>query len=741
MFTSPRFALFLGLLSVACVAVACGGGGNPTPLPVSSEALLPGAPAPGDSQESGQTPWVRERVEAVIRLYNIAPAGQQWMRGYDLRQMVGQPGWFGSLGYDSWAGVGQAIPHIVLHELSHSYYGAFPISGRADLAWQKSPGQEVSPALAQYHSDLATFMAQPPDSYEPLRERFRNLPNLSKEEDPDLFHLGEAGLMYMTAANLNLAPPILRKYFDQLIQEGEVQTWREAITWYLGLSDDDKKVADRYIGIPHFPLGRYRALKPEERTHLPPHIQDILQAEERQRLVDFAQQFDLIKANEFSLVDAAAIDRGFEFWRNYLREMRDLHKKHPEILEVVPDSRRPQLRRALDTFIQAEKLSEEEQADFFGDKMGDPLLLDFMVLLKAGTLVELFGEAEEDGPIESLEGVINRYSRKLASYAKEMNAVLEVGRKNPDKAARRLEKFLGGLSDEQQDQDLAVIFDLLRDSDRVVAKNVANRMSDQAILRMLENKASAVRNNIGEERLLLALKITPQHELSDIAAGIRKLLDETSGNFQIDRPFTNMAFRVIADVGERNFQDGLFVVGESGIPLVDFVGRFPEEAVAILSSNVEEAARLVSNLEGFAHAPWGIVHAIIFAEPELAGRIVVELGRQSSDALVAESLIVFAFDAERKAANPDLRISLEKDLEFVEYLVDTQGPQWVQGYLEAALRKYNDEVRRNRIDADFIVQYRATLQEMFFLEPDPDVRASLEQVFNRAYEGTGLYAL
>ena len=166
-------------------------------------------------------------------LYHVSGEGRRWLEGYDLRQMVGQPGWFGSFGNLSWAGVGQAIPHVVLHELSHSYFGAFPVSGRPDLTWEPSP--EESTALRQYRADLVTFMYQPPDRYEPLRERFRNLPNVSKGAYPDLYHFGEADLLHTTGGNLALIPPILRKYFDRFLTAGRFQGWPEAMAWYLGL--------------------------------------------------------------------------------------------------------------------------------------------------------------------------------------------------------------------------------------------------------------------------------------------------------------------------------------------------------------------------------------------------------------------------------------------------------------------------------------------------------------------------
>ena len=66
--------------------------------------------------------------------------------------------WFGSFGYNSWAGVGEAVPRSVLHEISHSYWGAFSVEGRPDLSWDTSNG--TSEALTAFRHDLDAFMLQ-----------------------------------------------------------------------------------------------------------------------------------------------------------------------------------------------------------------------------------------------------------------------------------------------------------------------------------------------------------------------------------------------------------------------------------------------------------------------------------------------------------------------------------------------------------------------------------------------------
>ena len=52
------------------------------------------------------------------------------------------------------------------------------MSGQPDLSFEKMEGQAVSPAPASYQKAILTFMAQPSDTYELLRQRLRNLPDL-----------------------------------------------------------------------------------------------------------------------------------------------------------------------------------------------------------------------------------------------------------------------------------------------------------------------------------------------------------------------------------------------------------------------------------------------------------------------------------------------------------------------------------------------------------------------------------
>ena len=85
-----------------------------TRRPTATAVVLP-TPHPGTTE------WVKARLDGVIALYQPTETGEALLRSLDLRQMEGEPGFFGSFGFDKWAGVGEAKPIGVIHELSHSY--------------------------------------------------------------------------------------------------------------------------------------------------------------------------------------------------------------------------------------------------------------------------------------------------------------------------------------------------------------------------------------------------------------------------------------------------------------------------------------------------------------------------------------------------------------------------------------------------------------------------------------------
>ena len=198
--------------------------------------------------------------------------------------MRDQPGFFGSYGYRGWTGVGEAKPQGVMHELSHAYWGLFPVTGLPDLSWD---GEGTPPAMERYHRDVLEFMKQPPDHYELLRTRLRNPGELSATNLEPLFHTIEADAVYTMGGDLDLIPPILKKYWDRFLSPGPFTSWYEAFRWYQGLPQEHKAAANKYLGFEHFDLRTHESLKGSQGMQLHADIQRVLRLGEKQRLRDF----------------------------------------------------------------------------------------------------------------------------------------------------------------------------------------------------------------------------------------------------------------------------------------------------------------------------------------------------------------------------------------------------------------------------------------------------------------------
>ena len=330
-------------------------------------------------------PWVTERIDAIVALYQPTKAGEALLRSLDLRQMEGEPGFFGSYGFTEWAGVGEASPIGVAHELGHSYWGGFKVAGRPDLSWAIPSGSTLSPALESYHQDVLTFITQPPDDFELLRQRLRNLPDVSSDNPEPIIHNMEADVVYNTAGSLNLVPPILRKYWADFLPAGRFDDWYGAAGWFQSLSQDDVSLAGKWLGFEHLDLRQYPSLDPAT----PPEdillaAQRVIETEEKERLRDLAYQFDL-------LIGYPQNDEDFEFWRRYLRDKVTLYRDHPAHLAVFSISRAEQIDSALRFLAAPATGSPAQQAQHLADRLvEEPFLGNFLPAVDNQVLVELF---------------------------------------------------------------------------------------------------------------------------------------------------------------------------------------------------------------------------------------------------------------------------------------------------------------------------------------------------------------
>ena len=656
---------------------------------------------------AGNSVWARERVDAVVGLYRPTPAGAALLRSLDFRQMRGEPGFFGSYGFGSWAGAGEAKPIGVMHELMHSYWGGFPVMGRPELDWVRGDGGEVSPALAAYHRDVLAFMAQPPDDYELLRQRLRNLPEVSAENPYPLFHSLEADLPYSTGGDLDLVPPILRKYWGLFLAPGPFHTWERAAGWYQSLSGEDRAAAGGYLGFEHLDLRGYEglALPSFDKLRMNGGLADageILAGEERQRLTDFAAQFDL-------LVGDARLEENFQFWRGYMRDKVWLYGRHPGHLGSVGLGRAGELAEALAFMSGLEGDAAGRAESLAGGIAGMPLLVNFLPAADNGTLLELFGGDPElpDGP--TLRATAS-FVERLRSFAGVVDRVLAEGRESPERGARALEEFVAdrGLNAEQ---DLRLFFDLFRDAGGDgAARRIVAAMDTGVVRGLMAAVPVQLRGILGPGDLLDLLDVTTGAADGDLRRGIGLLVGEPSGNYRIDEPFLERIYAVMAERARESPLAAARVMGEPGFPLEGMILHQPGAAALALGSDLDLAADLVAGGDAVTSPPARIVWRLIGADPLLAAGVVGVWAERGEDGLVAESLAYLAYDKVRGEKFPGLGISVSGDGAFLGALLEAQGAEWLEARLAGAVSLYRGRVAAGEAPADFLERWRDTLE-------------------------------
>ena len=708
-----------------------------------SGSAFPGGTALLPTPRAGNSVWARERVDAVVALYRPTAAGAALLRSLDFRQMRGEPGFFGSYGFGSWAGAGEAKPIGVMHELMHSYWGGFPVMGRPELDWVRGDGGEVAPALAAYHRDVLAFMAQPPDDYELLRQRLRNLPEVSAENPYPLFHSLEADLPYSTGGDLDLVPPILRKYWGLFLAPGPFHNWERAAGWYQSLSGEDRAVAGGYLGFEHLDLrgcgglGEWGVSSFDKLRMRDGGIRDedggladadggladadggladadgglaaemladasmILAGEERQRLTDFAAQFDL-------LVGDARLEENFQFWRGYLRDKVWLYGRHPGHLGSAGLGRAGELAEAL-AFMSGLEGDASGRAERLARGIaGMPLLVNFLPAADNGTLLELFGGDPELPDAPTLRATAS-FVERLQIFAGVVDRVLAEGRESPERGARALEGFVAdrGLDAEQ---DLRLFFDLFRDAGGDgTARRIAAAMDQGVVRGLMAAVPVQLRGILGPGELLELLDVTAGAADGDLRRGIGLLVGEPSGNYRIDEPFLEGLYAVMTERARGAPLAAARVMGEPGFPLEGMILHQPGAAALALGSDLELAADLVAGGDAVTSPPARIVWRLIGADPGLAAGVVRVWAERGEDGLVTESLAYLAYDKVRGEKFPGLGISISGDGAFLGALLEGQGAEWLEARLAGAVSLYRGRAAAGEAPADFLERWRDTL--------------------------------
>ena len=680
----------------------------PTPANIQPSANVSGAPPqtqppnlPLPTPHPYNSDWAQDRIDAVVALYRPTPAGEALLRSLDLRQMRGEPGFFGSYGFDDWAGAGEAKPIGVMHELGHSYWGGFPVIGRPELSWERQEGQDVSSALASYHRDILAFMGQPPDEYELLRQRLRNLPNVSADNTEPILHSLEADTPYTIGGDLALAPPVLRKYWGHFLSEGPFGSWENAAGWFQSLTQEQRATAGKYLGFEHLDLRQYPGLEP----YTPPGAPlasnaEVLEREELQRLTDLAQNFDL-------LLGDSQLDEDFRFWRDYLRDKVDLHRSHPDYLGSLGLPRARDLSDGL-KFVAGLYGSPTSKALMLADRIGvQPFLVNLLPAVDNQTLVKLFagGPALPKGAtLQATASFVDRLQR----FGAVVDGVLAEGRKSPESGATALQDFLDETGYEQE-QDLQLFFDLFFEADRSTARSVMSAVTNETVRALMPPVPVQLRTIYEPVSLLGKLDVTAQANGDDLRRGIALLIDEPSGNYRVDEPFLERLYDVMAERSKSSPHGAARVMAETPFPLEGMILRQPDAASVMLSSDLGLGLDLVKNSDGVIAPPARIIHRLMFSDPALAAALVTGLDQAGESQLVAESLSYFAYDQSRSERFPELPISVSQDGTFLKTLLERQGPDWLQQRLTNAVELYRQRTTVGEVPAEFLARYRETL--------------------------------
>jgi len=708
---------------------------SPASSPTTSRRPTP-TPNPSNSL------WVHRRLNALMQFYDLTDEGVALMQSLDLRQMRGEPGFFGSFGFKEWAGVGEAKPQGVMHEISHSYWGAFPISGFPELSWDTPPGRELSPAMERYHADILIFMAQPPDTYELFRQRLRNLPELSDDNREPLFHSLEADMVHSTGGSLSLVPPILRKYWDRFLSDGQFDSWYQAVTWFRSLSDDrtsgsGRFGANKYLGFEHLDLRNYDALTGAgadiNRILVPA---EALAAEERQRLFDLADQFDL-------LLGDAQKEEKFQFWRGYLRDKVELNAIHqgylsslglPENAGMTGDAELPKaasLASALDFLNSIDGLSHEQQATQVSATLAvQPFLVNFLPVLDNRTLLLLFASETPLPQGETLQATASFVDR-LQRFSGVVASVLETGEASPQQGADELNRFLDE-TDFEQAEDLRLFFDLFREEDPGTASRVVLALDKETVRRLMKPVAAQLRFTLNADELLEKLDVTVDSSMSGLKRGVTLLVEEPSGNFIIDEPFLTSMYQVIATRGGSDPSGTLTVLRDTPFPLEGFIQYEPTAASALLASDIDAAVEILRQSDPVVSPPARIVYRMIQEAPDFAARLVAALDERGKRELVVESVAYLAYDNARWERVPSLPLSLEQDGKYLAALAGQLGEDGLAERLGEAFTLYRKRASLGQVAEDFPIQYRATLEAAAATISLSAVRDSLTQIISEA---------
>lgn len=709
-------ALTFLLVAAALVVSACsptvrsGAGGRP-PLAV-------------------QDDWARQRVEAILALYTFTPEAAAAIRGLDVRHIAGRPGWFGSTGYRGFVGLGQSRPSSIVHEVSHSLYGPLPVVGRPGLSYEPGPDGRLSAGLQAQRRDLERFIEQPPDAFEPLRARLRQIPDLvSGSGYPGLYHLGEAEIIFFTGGNLDLAPPILRKYYGPMLASGPFKSWDETIRWYLSLPGGQRRIADQYAGFGHMPAEGYR-VPPDPQAKVAPRIAAIVLQEERQRLTDFVEQFGLY----FKALDQnGPVIKDIRFWRGYVRDMVHVYRQHRDLPASLGQRGRRigaalQFLADLDDTERSQRPAKAKQG-----LRSDAFLFYFVPALDNGTLLALTrDEDQRSGAPERLpsqvRGALEPFHMRMLDLASDLRQTLQ---SNRSQAGAIFDGFLRGLS-ERERRSMNLIIEVLAEADRDLARAAMLGLSPEMARVMVKEGPAFTRFLLQPEEVVSLLGF--RDPLSPVQlAGLAKLFNENvSATPRIDNPFLRAVYTRLAALGQSDPQRAIRLFAETGLLVEPFLTEMPGEASALFSRDLALTAEALTKANPVRLPPPRAIYRMAQQDAETAARLTLAYEDRGAADIVSDALAFFGYDLVRSQQEPGLRIAVEAGARYLDALARLRGDAWLEQALARMARRYGESIAAGETDPAFLRVYRQTLEASLALLPDAETRQRLGGIAGRA---------
>lgn len=359
-----------------------------------------------------------------------------------------------------------------------------------------------------------------------------------------------------------------------------------------------------------------------------------------------------------------------------------------------------------------------------------PFLVNFLPAVDDSTLVELFAPGIELPDAPTLQATAS-FVQRLQRFGAIVDRVLHRERASTPEGLQALLRALNAIGLDNA-QDLRLFLDLLYGADRALAKRIFGAVDKQTIQSLMAPAPVNIRNILGPELLLEKLDLTATAAEEDLLLGLALLINESSGNYRIDEPFLGLLYEVIAERTRATPSAALAIIAEPHFPVEGMILKQPAAVDAAFSSDIGRSQEIVRSGDPVLAPPARLVYRLISASPQLASELLVHFDQNGDRETVMESMAYFAYDKSRSEKFPNLPISLRKNGQFLESLVDQRGAVWLESRVTEAVVVYRQRVSEMEVSPDFLTQYMETLLASAEFT-NPETENQLTAIVNNAF--------